>query len=214
MENNEKKIVEDVKNIFKVDDADIQKVKDGVEDLIIAVEPIAEEIYKGGITFEAAVKTIDTVIPVIEKVVAPVVESVVEKIEDKKEENKVESVHFARRKAEAIKIGKPITVIYGSLDDQKVLNGRIVSVIDKGITIIDQNENIKDPVVILFDRIIDIYEVKKFRTEKEPFTIFKMNKKIREFFTGDEEELKHAYEQKITVKKLRDELKKKNKENK
>jgi hypothetical protein len=116
-----------------------------------------------------------------------------------------------KSKVDAISIGKMVTVIHGDFDNQKVLKGRIVSMIDSGVTVIDQDETVEDPVVVPYDRIIDIFEVKKFKKAKEPFSMFKLNKKVREFFTGTEEELKHAYEQKITVKKLRNELKKKDK---
>ena len=198
MENNEKKVLEDM----------IEAV-DSVE----STKPLIdkdENVFEHGITFERAIEIAEKTIPNIDKTL-DILKTV--KIEKEKTEGpRTDVVHYARKKAESIKMGRPITVIYGDFDNQKVLNGRIVSIIEKGITVIDEDLSIKDPVVIQFDKMIDIFEVKKFRKEKENFTIFKMNKKIREFFTGDEEELKHAYEQKITVKKLRDELKKKNKE--
>ncbi len=116
-----------------------------------------------------------------------------------------------KSKVESINIGKMVTIIYGDFDNQKVLKGRIVSMIDSAVTVIDQNEEVEDPIVVPYNKIIDIFEVKKFKKNKEPFSVFKLNKKVREFFTGTEEELEHAYKQKITVKKLREELKKKDK---
>ena len=50
------------------------------------------------------------------------------------------------------------------------------------------------------------------KIKETDISLFKINKAIKEFFSGNEEELKHVYEQKISVKKLRQELKKKEEE--
>jgi Tfp pilus assembly ATPase PilU len=120
--------------------------------------------------------------------------------------------NLVKKKIENIQIGHLVTAIYGDFSNQKVINGKVVSVIDKGITILSIDKEMVDPVVVPFDTIIDIFEVKKFKKKKNDISMFKINKAIREFFSGNEEELKHAYEQKISVKKLRQELKRKENE--
>lgn len=216
MENKENKtfenIAEVVGDIFKVDQSTIERVNDLKE----VVKPLAEEVenvVKEGISFENSVRVVEKTIPVIEKTI-PVVQEPITKIVNVVENAANDTIDIIKKKVESISIGKNVTIIHGDFDNQKVLKGKLVSTIGKGLTVIDQNEAVKDPVVVQFDKIIDIFEVKKFKKEKEEFSIFKMNKKIREFFTGNDEEIQHAYEQKITVKKLRDELKKKNKETK
>lgn len=204
-----------------------------LEDIIEEVETVAkvelkypfqEQPLQNGISFERTYVAVES--PIVINKVEPVsiyeAPAVVKEPEVVKpvnvEPEKIVEVQpnqmnlsLIKKKVSSIRVGRLVTVIHGNIDTQKVLHGRVVSIIDDGVTILEQEENVKDPKVIHFDSIIDIFEVKKFKKDKESFSIFKMNKKIKEFFSGDEEELRHAYEQKITVKKLRDELKKKDK---
>lgn len=165
------------------------------------VEPIVKEILP-----EAEIVT-KTVVKAVEKEVIPTVQKVADSI---KEAN----TSLVKKKIDNIQVGRLVTVIHGDFNSQKVLNGKVVSTIDNGITILSTDKEIVDPVVVPFDTIVDIFEVKRFKKKKNDVSMFKINKAIREFFSGNEEELKHAYEQKITVKKLRQELKKKENENK
>lgn len=169
-----------------------------------------------GLSFERAADVVEKAIPeVVETVVkvAKVVKEVSDVVSDlEKEPEVVTLLETIKNKVNSINMGKLVTVIHGDMDNQKVLKGRIVSMIDNAITIIDRDPSVKDPVVVQYKKIIDIFEVKRFKKDKDAFSMFKLNKKVREFFTGTEEELEHAYKQKITVKKLRDELKKKDKD--
>lgn len=155
----------------------------------------------------------EKVVDVIEKIV-PKVTEVTGTIEEVAGGvlNAVAALDMIKNKVQSIGTGKLVTVIYGDFENQKVLRGKIVSMTENGITVIDNDKTVKDPVLVQYKKIIDIFTVKKFKKEKEPFSMFKLNKAITEFFNGNEEELKHAYEQRITVKKLRDELRKKNKQ--
>ena len=141
-------------------------------------------------------------------------EEVIPKIQKITDEFREKNSGILKKKINSIRIGKLVTIIYGDFNAQKVLNGKVMSMLDSGITILSIDKDIVDPVVVPFDMIIDIFEVKSFKKKKTEMSIFKINKAIREFFSGNEEELKHAYEQKISVKKLRQELRKKDRENK
>jgi hypothetical protein len=174
-------------------------------------------IIKTGISFGHTEATADPVTDVTDKVVEKTskekeeVDPAVQQTEDNfKETNK----SLVIKKINNIQIGKLVTIIYGDFGSQKVLNGKVVSVIDNGITVLSNDKEAIDPIVVLFDTIIDIFEVKKFKKKKNSISMFKIKKNINEFFNGNEEELKHAYEQKISVKKLRQELRKKNHEHK
>ena len=161
-------------------------------------------------------KTYDTlhVDPSATTITKNLTEEVIPKIQKITDEFREKNSTLVKKKIDSIRIGKLVTAIYGDFNTQKVLNGKVLSMIDSGVTILSIDKDIVDPVVVPFDMIIDIFEVKNFKKKKSEMSMFKINKAIREFFTGNEEELKHAYEQKISVKKLRQELKKKDRENK
>jgi len=130
------------------------------------------------------------------------------------EVEKIPGVKEIKKRIKGIKIGNDVTILCGDLEKQNVRSGQIISIIEKGITIIDSVDNVDGeliPILIQYKDIIDIFETAKIRKQKEAFSLFKLNKKIYEFFNGSEEEIKHAYEQKISVKQLRDQLKNKNK---
>jgi len=174
-----------------------------------------EVLAKSGITFEKSTPVVDKVAPVIEKVtkkIEDLVDKTIEKIEVVEKvviEIKETGIDAIKKKVDDVSVGKLVTIIHGDIDSQKVINGKIISILEGGITVIDQNDKLKDPVIIAYDSIIDIFGIKRLKKEKEVFSMFKLKRSISEFFRGSEEEIQHAYEQKITEKKYKEELKKK-----
>jgi hypothetical protein len=145
-------------------------------------------------------KTLDNV-----KKIAVSVDKVVSEIET------LPGIDAIKKRIKGIRLGRSVTILCGDLSNQSVRRGQIVSMIENGITIIDimaNSEEMPTPVLIQYKDILDIFETDKVKRQKEPFSMFKLNKKIYEFFNGNEEEIRHAYEQKISVKQLRDKLKK------
>lgn len=123
---------------------------------------------------------------------------------EKPEEEVANDIH---NKVIKLEIGKIVTVIYGDINNQKLINGRVLSLTDKVVTVSNENDPNKQPNVVQIDTIIDIFEVKRFKKEKEKFSLYKFGRQIGEFFSGTEEERTERLEQKIREKELKKRLK-------
>lgn len=112
-----------------------------------------------------------------------------------------------RDKVNAIKIDKYINVIHIKEGKQVVTAGQLLSLTNTSVTISDESDFNRIPINIPFDQILDLYEVKKAKKKKDKFSIFKLNKSIKEFFTGTKEEREALLKQKLEEKELKEKLK-------
>lgn len=112
-----------------------------------------------------------------------------------------------RDKVNAIKIDKYINVIHIKEGKQVVTAGQLLSLTNTSVTISDESDFNRIPINIPFDQILDLYEVKKAKKNKDKFSIFKLNKSIKEFFTGTKEEREAQLKQKLEEKELKEKLK-------
>lgn len=112
-----------------------------------------------------------------------------------------------RDKVNAIKIDKYINVIHIKEGKQVVTAGQLLSLTNTSVTISDESDFNRIPINIPFDQILDLYEVKKAKKKKDKFSIYKMNKSIKEFFTGTKEEREALLKQKLEEKELKEKLK-------
>ena len=112
-----------------------------------------------------------------------------------------------RDKVNAIKIDKYINVIHIKEGKQVVTAGQLLSLTNTSVTISDESDFNRIPINIPFDQILDLYEVKKAKKNKDKFSIYKMNKSIKEFFTGTKEEREAQLKQKLEEKELKEKLK-------
>lgn len=112
-----------------------------------------------------------------------------------------------RDKVKAIKIDKYINVIHIKEGKQVVTAGQLLSLTNTSVTISDESDFNRIPINISFDQILDLYEVKKVKKNKDKFSIYKMNKLIKEFFTGTKEEREARLKQKLEEKELKEKLK-------
>lgn len=123
-------------------------------------------------------------------------------------EEQAKNIEKLKEKAQSIKIGKYITIIYDDKDKQKVLNSKLLSLTNTHITVSDENDINKLPKSIPFSNTIDVFEVKRVKKNKKRFSVFNLNKRVKEFFVGTEEERKEVLESKIKEKDLKEKLKK------
>ena len=112
-----------------------------------------------------------------------------------------------RDKVKAIKIDKYINVIHTKEGKQVVTAGQLLSLTNTSVTISDESDFNRIPINISFDQILDLYEVKKAKKNKDKFSIYKMNKSIKEFFAGTKEEREAQLKQKLEEKELKEKLK-------
>lgn len=112
-----------------------------------------------------------------------------------------------RDKVNAIKIDKYINVIHIKEGKQVVTAGQLLSLTNTSVTISDESDFNRIPINIPFDQILDLYEVKKAKKKKDKFSIYKLNKSIKEFFTGTKEEREAQLKQKLEEKELKEKLK-------
>lgn len=112
-----------------------------------------------------------------------------------------------RDKVNAIKIEKYINVIHIKEGKQVVTAGQLLSITNTSVTISDESDFNRIPINIPFDQILDLYEVKKAKKKKDKFSIFKLKKSIKEFFTGTKEEREALLKQKLEEKELKEKLK-------
>jgi len=212
------------------------KIKDNSKDIFNTEEDNTLDIVKEGISFnsddqkmKSIEKNVKKVTPIAKEalsIVEDLVPGAEEAVEIVKEVGKgvkkagagIQEVNksfkemnkpIIKKKIDSIEIGSLVTSIYGDFENQKVINGKVMSITNHGITIMSKNKDILDPVVIKFDDILDIFKVKKFKKRRMRMSMFKVKKALGEFLTGTEEEKKEAYKQKITVKELRKQLKNK-----
>lgn len=122
-------------------------------------------------------------------------------------ENIADNNAVIRNKLKAIKIDKYINVIHIKEGKQVVTAGQLLSLTNTSVTISDESDFNRIPINIPFDQILDLYEVKKAKKKKDKFSIFKLNKSIKEFFTGTKEEREALLKQKLEEKELKEKLK-------
>lgn len=143
-----------------------------------------------------------------DKVVYPdnnLVNSIIEATEHIADNNTI-----IRDKVKAIKIDKYINVIHNNKEKQTVTSGQLLSLTNTSVTISDESDFNRNPINIPFDQILDLYEVKKPKKNKDKFSIFKLNRSIKEFFIGTKEEREELLKQKLEEKELKEKLKTKN----
>lgn len=157
--------------------------------LLEAAKEQAEEI--GGFSF-------DSVVHPNNKFVNSIIEAT---------ENIADNNTIIRDKVKAIKIDKYINVIHTKEGKQVVTAGQLLSLTNTSVTISDESDFNRIPINIPFDQILDLYEVKKAKKNKDKFSIFKMNRSIKEFFTGTKEEREALLKQKLEEKELKEKLK-------
>jgi len=122
-------------------------------------------------------------------------------------ENIADNNTIIRDKVKAIKIDKYINVIHIKEGKQVVTAGQLLSLTNTSVTISDESDFNRMPINIPFDQILDLYEVKKAKKNKDKFSIFKLNKSIKEFFIGTKEEREALLKQKLEEKELKEKLK-------
>lgn len=157
--------------------------------LLEAAKEQAEEI--GGFSF-------DSVVYPDSKLVNSIIEAT---------ENIADNNTIIRDKVKAIKIDKYINVIHTNEGKQVVTAGQLLSLTNTSVTISDESDFNRIPINIPFDQILDLYEVKKAKKNKDKFSIFKLNKSIKEFFSGTKEEREALLKQKLEEKELKEKLK-------
>lgn len=157
--------------------------------LLEAAKEQAEEI--GGFSF-------DSVVYPDSKLVNSIIEAT---------ENIADNNTIIRDKVKAIKIDKYINVIHIKEGKQVVTAGQLLSLTNTSLTISDESDFNRMPINIPFDQILDLYEVKKAKKNKDKFSIFKLNRSIKEFFTGTKEERETLLKQKLEEKELKEKLK-------
>ncbi len=122
-------------------------------------------------------------------------------------ENIADNNTIIRDKLKEIKIDKYINVIHIKEGKQVVTAGQLLSLTNTSLTISDESDFNRIPINIPFDQILDLYEVKKAKKNKDKFSIFKLNKSIKEFFIGTKEEREAQLKQKLEEKELKEKLK-------